>query len=85
MTGAELAQKLNISQQQISRYERGVSRISADMLLHILSIFNVSVNDFFERVSNRVVTLKYKIKYDKDNKVPFLNVGFLKEVYDVKN
>ena len=26
---------------------------------------------FFEKVSKRVITLKYKIKYDSDNNIPF--------------
>lgn len=35
MTGAELAKKLNISQQQMSRYERGINKISVDMLFNL--------------------------------------------------
>ncbi|KSW19872.1 fimbrial operon regulator, partial [Proteus mirabilis] len=36
MTGAELGKLLNISQQQISRYERGINKIPIDILFHIL-------------------------------------------------
>ncbi|HDU8667617.1 TPA: helix-turn-helix transcriptional regulator, partial [Proteus mirabilis] len=62
---------LNISQQQISRYERGINKIPIDILFHILNIFDISISDFFEKVSKRVITLKYKIKYDSDNNIPF--------------
>ncbi|MCD4617522.1 helix-turn-helix domain-containing protein, partial [Proteus mirabilis] len=71
MTGAELGKLLNISQQQISRYERGINKIPIDILFHILNIFDISISDFFEKVSKRVITLKYKIKYDSDNNIPF--------------
>lgn len=71
MTGAELGKLLNISQQQISRYERGINKIPIDMLFHILDIFDISISDFFEKVSKRIITLKYKIKYDSDNNIPF--------------
>ncbi|KSX93281.1 transcriptional regulator [Proteus mirabilis] len=71
MTGAELGKLLNISQQQISRYERGINKIPIDMLFHILNIFDISISDFFEKVSKRIITLKYKIKYDSDNNIPF--------------
>ncbi|QAV24881.1 XRE family transcriptional regulator [Proteus hauseri] len=71
MTGAELGQKLSISQQQISRYERGINKIPVDILFYVLNIFNISINDFFDRVSNRVVTLKYKMKYDSEHNIPF--------------
>ncbi|HEK0620427.1 TPA: helix-turn-helix transcriptional regulator [Proteus mirabilis] len=71
MTGAELGKLLNISQQQISRYERGINKIPIDILFHILNIFDISISDFFEKVSKRVNTLKYKIKYDSDNNIPF--------------
>ncbi|WP_162557259.1 helix-turn-helix domain-containing protein, partial [Proteus mirabilis] len=66
-----LGKLLNISQQQISRYERGINKIPIDILFHILNIFDISISDFFEKVSKRVITLKYKIKYDSDNNIPF--------------
>lgn len=41
MTGAELAKKLNVSQQQMSRYERGINKISVDMLFNLSIALNV--------------------------------------------
>ncbi|KAB7723423.1 XRE family transcriptional regulator, partial [Proteus mirabilis] len=46
-------------------------KIPIDILFHILNIFDISISDFFEKVSKRVITLKYKIKYDSDNNIPF--------------
>ncbi|WP_236620663.1 helix-turn-helix domain-containing protein [Providencia sneebia] len=50
MTGKELACLLDISQQQISRYECGVCNITVDNLIIILDILNVSVDEFFKKV-----------------------------------
>ncbi|WP_231906717.1 MULTISPECIES: helix-turn-helix domain-containing protein [Providencia] len=41
-TASDLAKKMNISQQQMSRYERGVNKISIDMLINIA--FNLGVS-----------------------------------------
>lgn len=43
-----LASKLNISIQQIQRYEQGTNKISASLLYEIAKIFNVPVSCFFE-------------------------------------
>ncbi|EKT56000.1 helix-turn-helix domain-containing protein [Providencia sneebia] len=50
MTGTQLAKKLNLSQQQISRYECGVCHIGIETLILILNFFNISISDFFQRV-----------------------------------
>jgi len=50
MTGKELALRLNVSQQQVSRYECGVCHISVDTLIHILAIFHISIDEFFKPV-----------------------------------
>lgn len=59
-TGKELAGQLNISQQQISRYERGVNQLTLDMLFNILIILIILIildislpsfiNDLFDEV-----------------------------------
>nr|ELR5041883.1 helix-turn-helix transcriptional regulator [Providencia stuartii]ELR5084463.1 helix-turn-helix transcriptional regulator [Providencia stuartii] len=50
ITGKELAKELNVSQQQVSRYERGVCNITVDTLILILSILNMPVDEFFKHV-----------------------------------
>ncbi|EMT6576928.1 helix-turn-helix transcriptional regulator [Providencia rettgeri] len=47
LTGAELGKKLHISQQQISRYERGETSINIETLGKILSILDKDWSDFF--------------------------------------
>lgn len=42
LSGQELAQRICISQQQVSRYERGEVAISVKKLFYILSVLNVS-------------------------------------------
>lgn len=51
MTGKELAEKLGVSQQQVSRYERGICRIDVDTLVYLLHQLEVSLDDFFMKVS----------------------------------
>lgn len=52
MTGSELARKMNISQQQMSRYERGINKISIDMLFKIAMILNIP----FENVIKSIIS-----------------------------
>lgn len=53
LTGGELAKKLNISQQQISRYETGKTKLTFEMMDAILTIFNKSWRDFFNHVIDK--------------------------------
>lgn len=47
LTLSKLAIKMNISQQQQSRYERGINRVSLDRLYQYACVFEVSLSDFF--------------------------------------
>lgn len=47
MTQTELAKKLNISKQTVSKYEKGIIKANQDTLFQLADIFSVSVNDFF--------------------------------------
>ncbi|AXH63856.1 helix-turn-helix transcriptional regulator [Providencia huaxiensis] len=53
LTGGELARRLNISQQQISRYETGKTKLTFEMMDTILIIFNKSWRDFFNHVIDK--------------------------------
>lgn len=46
LTGAELGKLIGVSQQQISRYERGYNELSFTDFVFILSVMNVSFLDF---------------------------------------
>lgn len=50
VTGSELAEKLGISQQQVSRYERGICRIDVDTLVYLLNQLNIPLDTFFYNV-----------------------------------
>ncbi|MDF5911618.1 helix-turn-helix transcriptional regulator [Morganella morganii] len=50
ITGHELGSIIQLSQQQISRYENGDSAIPLDTLILILRIFNISPEKFIHRV-----------------------------------
>ncbi len=63
MTGKELAKLINISQQQISRYETGTSAISLEQLNEILIVLDkrwIEVFFYIESFSG-------KIRNDKSN------------------
>lgn len=44
---------IEISQQQMSRYERGVNRVDVDCLVRIADIFEVPVGWFFTDIEGR--------------------------------
>lgn len=46
ITGNELGFMVGVSQQQISRYERGESNLSIDGLVRILTVMNITLLDF---------------------------------------
>lgn len=50
LSGKELAKKLKISQQQISRYERGICSVNCGMLFSILFYLNANPSVFFESI-----------------------------------
>lgn len=47
ITQEELAEELNMTQQQIARYENGQRYFKQDLLFKLANYFNVSINDFF--------------------------------------
>ena len=47
MTLRELAKVLNVSSQQITKYEKGVDNISSTRLWEIAEFFECSILDFF--------------------------------------
>lgn len=48
LSGADLAKVIGISQQQLSRYENGLSDISTSKIMLISIYFNVDVDFFFK-------------------------------------
>ncbi|EJD6584824.1 helix-turn-helix transcriptional regulator [Providencia rettgeri] len=54
-TGKELASQLNLSQQQISRYERGENQLTIDVLFNVFIILDVSLPSFINYLFDEIV------------------------------
>ncbi|WP_321147102.1 helix-turn-helix transcriptional regulator [Providencia alcalifaciens] len=46
----QLAKEIDISEQQLFRYERGVNRIDIDCLVRVLKVLGVNMGEFFSEV-----------------------------------
>lgn len=46
----QLAKEIDISEQQLFRYERGVNRIDIDCLVRVLKVLGVNMGEFFTEV-----------------------------------
>ena len=46
----QLAKEIDISEQQLLRYERGVNRIDIDCLVRVLKILDVNMGEFFSEI-----------------------------------
>lgn len=57
LTGKQLGRAIGISQQQISRYECGMSGLDVSTCYHILIILHVSVEEFFSLTDEIYVSL----------------------------
>lgn len=53
LSGSDLAKILDVSQQQISRYETGKTKLTFEMMDKVLTAFNKSWRDFFNRVIDK--------------------------------
>lgn len=51
LRGDDIAKKLGVSQQQVSRYERGVCKMDVDALVYLLNQLNEPLDQFFYDVS----------------------------------
>lgn len=60
ISGAELAEKLNVSQQQISRYERGITKLNIEKLIELKIHLDLDL-------SNLTSEIEKEISYINDN------------------
>jgi transcriptional regulator with XRE-family HTH domain len=58
LTQAELADKLNVTFQQIQKYEKGKNRMSAAMMVQIAAVLDVDVQYFFDELPTGVKNTK---------------------------
>ncbi|EJF7713334.1 helix-turn-helix transcriptional regulator [Providencia rettgeri] len=77
LTEKELANLIHVSQQQISRYEKGTATVSIDRMLHILCMLNLSMHDFVEKIIIPEQERLYKKIFDELKKE-----GAIKSLYD---
>ena len=71
MTQAELASKLNISTQAVSKWEQKISSPDITLLPELAEIFNISIDELFGMKVNRepVFNLVDNVPWDDDRKV----------------
>ncbi|HBO23974.1 MULTISPECIES: helix-turn-helix domain-containing protein [unclassified Providencia] len=46
----QLAKEIDISEQQLFRYERGVNRIDIDCLVRVLKVLDINMGEFFSEI-----------------------------------
>ena len=78
LTQSELAEKLNITDRAISKWERGICLPDASNMQELCSILNISINDLF---SGEIVDMNDNEKKLEEN---LLEVAKLKEEQDKK-
>ncbi|MTC69574.1 helix-turn-helix domain-containing protein [Providencia sp. wls1914] len=54
----DIAKMINVSEQQQSRYERGINRINLDRLNQYAEIFNIDLLDFFNLSEHETKNIK---------------------------
>lgn len=60
LSGADLANKLRLSQQQISRYENGINKIPINHLIDIADVLKCPIEWFFQDYKNELLYNKNK-------------------------
>ncbi|HGJ5882623.1 MULTISPECIES: helix-turn-helix domain-containing protein [Arsenophonus] len=60
LSGELLAEKIGVSQQQLSRYERGVNDIKVNTLYSITQVLNIPIDSFFAELIEEQSKIKQK-------------------------
>lgn len=63
----DIAKMINVSEQQQSRYERGINRINLDRLSQYADIFNIDLLDFFNLSAHETENIKMHINKKSNN------------------
>ncbi|HEP0304621.1 TPA: helix-turn-helix transcriptional regulator [Providencia rettgeri] len=74
MTLENLSKVVGVSEQQQSRYERGINRINIDRLYHYSKIFEIDIIDFFIFNSREINEIEHAKEKYLNKKVNFKDV-----------
>ena len=80
LTQTKVAKAINVTFQQIQKYEKGTNGVSSIRLLQLSNFLKVPINYFFEDFA------EYLINVEKSSEVPMnLNYNFLVKLYSELN
>ncbi|MDR2227026.1 MAG: helix-turn-helix domain-containing protein [Providencia sp.] len=71
LSGADLANKLNLSQQQISRYENGINKIPINHLVDIAEVLDCPIEWFFHGYANSATLNKNKLSNEANQELKY--------------
>ncbi|MEX6256671.1 helix-turn-helix domain-containing protein [Providencia huaxiensis] len=54
LSGNELGSVIHLSQQQVSRYELGINKLSLDKLIEIVIFLDIDINEITKNISKQV-------------------------------
>lgn len=74
----ELASLISVSQQQISRYERGISTLSIESILRLLNVLNIPFDEFSNKVIKPEQNRLFNLLIDELETDGVIHVGNLK-------
>jgi transcriptional regulator with XRE-family HTH domain len=80
LTQTKVAKAINVTFQQIQKYEKGTNGVSSIRLLQLANFLKVPVNYFFEDFSEYLVNLEKSIEANK-----VINYNFLIKIYSEFN
>ncbi|HEC8330350.1 TPA: helix-turn-helix transcriptional regulator [Providencia rettgeri] len=63
LSGNELGSVIQLSQQQVSRYELGINKLSLDKLIEIVIFLDIDINEITKLIINQV-------EYEKNELIP---------------
>ncbi|ATG14865.1 helix-turn-helix domain-containing protein [Providencia alcalifaciens] len=76
----ELASLISVSQQQVSRYERGVSTLSIQNILILLNALNIPFDEFSHKIIKPEQNRLFDLLIEELETDGVINVGNLKNI-----